>query len=651
MAVSINQRGVVYEFGPFRLDVKERLLLRDGEPVSLMPKAFDILVLLVENSGHLVDKNEILSQVWRDSFVEEGNLAQNVYLLRQAMADSRQQCSIETVRGRGYRFVGNVVESSEEITAREQTALVVVDQQIENIAPPALVVSESRLWPRLVALAVLVCALGAAVYFFVTKNATPENGFKAKSIAVLPFKALSNENLDEPLGLGMANSMIIKLSNLQQIPVLPTSTVFKYTGRETDPLIVGRELGVDAVLDGTIQRAGDRVRVTAQLLSVSDGKTLWSDKFDEKFSNIFAVQDSISERMAIALALQISGDDKKLLRKRYTDDTLAYQDYVRGLYFWNKRTEEGIRLSIQYFSDAVEKDPGFALAQAMLADSYALVGYYQYSLFPQKEAYQKARVAAQKALQMDETLSQAHIALATVKQFYDKDFDGAEESYRQAIALNPDSATAHHRYSQLLLVRGRLDDALIEIKLAQQLDPLSVAINNNLGYTLYLRRDYSQAEKFCRKAHETEPAAVQPLINLGMIYEQRGMIDEAFTVLNKARTLAATSVAQSDVLQALGHVYAVSGKKDEARKVLQALTQLSKQEEEAQLSKALVHSGLGEIDEAFQVLEVESKTWPATPTVVTLDPRLDSLRSDPRYQELVKPPGPLSGEMDNENWR
>jgi TolB-like protein/DNA-binding winged helix-turn-helix (wHTH) protein/Flp pilus assembly protein TadD len=648
MAVSTIKRGVVYRFGPFRLDVKERLLLRDGEPVSLMPKAFDILALLVENSGHLVDKNEILSHVWRDSFVEEGNLAQNVYLLRQALSSAKDHCSIETVRGRGYRFVGNVVESCDEIPSKDH-ATVIIDPPAENIAPA--IASGRRAWSRLAALAVIALALGAIIYFFVARNAATENRFKAKSIAVLPFKALSNENTDEPLGLGMANSMIIKLSNLQQIPVLPTSTVFKYTGRETDPLIVGRELGVDAVLDGTIQRAGDRVRVTAQLLSVADGKTLWSDKFDEQFSNIFAVQDSISERMAIALALQISGDEKKLLRKRYTEDTLAYQDYMRGLYFWNKRTEEGLRRAIEYFSDAVEKDPGFALSQAMLADSYALVGYYQYSLIPQREAYQKARVAAQKALQMDATLSQAHIALATVRQFYDKDFDGAESSYEQAIALNPDSATAHHRYSQLLLVRGRLDDALIEIKLAQQLDPLSVAINNNLGYTLYLRRDYAQAEKFCQKAHETEPAAVQPLINLGMIYEQRGMIDEAFTVLNKARTLAATSVARSDVLQALGHVYAVSGKKEEARKVLQALTQLSKQEEEAQLSKALVHSGLGEIDQAFQVLEEESKTWPATPTVVTLDPRLDSLRSDPRYQELVKPPGPLSEDREDEGLR
>ncbi|MEW6213345.1 MAG: winged helix-turn-helix domain-containing protein, partial [Acidobacteriota bacterium] len=293
MAVSTIKRGVVYQFGPFRLDVKERLLLRDGEPVSLMPKAFDILVLLVENSGHLVDKNEILSHVWRDSFVEEGNLAQNVYLLRQALANAKDQCSIETVRGRGYRFIGHVIESqTEEIPSRDH-ALVLVDQQIENIAP-ASVSGSRRMWPRIVALAVLVCALGAIIYFFVARNATTENSFKAKSIAVLPFKALSNENTDEPLGLGMANSMIIKLSNLQQIPVLPTSTVFKYTGRETDPLVIGRELGVDAVLDGTIQRAGDRVRVTAQLLSVADGKTLWSDKFDEQFSNIFAVQDSIS---------------------------------------------------------------------------------------------------------------------------------------------------------------------------------------------------------------------------------------------------------------------------------------------------------------------------------------------------------------------
>jgi TolB-like protein/DNA-binding winged helix-turn-helix (wHTH) protein len=405
-----NPTAGVYEFGPFRLDVEERLFSKDGEPVPLMPKSFDLLALLVRNSNHLLDKNELLNQVWPDSFVEESNLAQNIYLLRQALANgSHQECSIETVRGRGYRFNGNVVEILPDrlmLTAPDQASLAAMQEASLEKGLPRISSSPGRLQVRtftLAAIALAAIALASGVYFLFSRDRAPVAC--AKSIAVLPFKPLGIESNDELLGLGMADAMIIRLSNLQQIPVLPTSAIFKYTGRETDPLAAGRELGVEAVLDGTFQHAGDRVRVTAQLLNVSDGKLIWSDKFDEKFSDIFAVQDSISERMAIALALKISGDERKLLRKRYTENAEAYQDYARGIYFWNKRTEEGIRRSIKYFSDALEKDPGFALAQAMLADSCALVGYYQYSIFSRKEAYQKARAAASKALEMDESLA------------------------------------------------------------------------------------------------------------------------------------------------------------------------------------------------------------------------------------------------------
>jgi TolB-like protein/DNA-binding winged helix-turn-helix (wHTH) protein/Flp pilus assembly protein TadD len=652
MAVRLQGSGI-YEFGSFRLDVRERSLSRNGEPIPLMPKAFDILVTLVCNSGHLVDKTELLARVWPDSFVEESNLTQNIYLLRQALGeDSRQECSIETVRGRGYRFIGPVTEVRLPVPPAqdEENQLSTLPQVIQPrpVEPPRFSLIGHRHRATIAAAFLGVIALGLTLYFLRAKNDSVPPKMKAKSIAVLPFKALGSESYDEMLGLGMADATIVKLSKLQQIPVLPTSTVFKYTGREGDPLATGRELGVDAVLDGTIQHAGDRIRVTAQLLSVADGKLIWSDKFDEKFSNILAVQDSISERMAIALALEITGDEKKLLRKRYTDSTEAYEDYVRGLYFWNKRTEEGIRLSIKYFGDAVEKDSGFALAQALLADSYVLVGYYEFAIMPQREAYQRGRAAAIKALEMDDTLAEAHIALAAIKQFQDEDFEGAEASYRRALALSPDSATAHLRYSQLLLARGRVDEALAEIKMAQQLDPLSVAINNNLGYTLYLHRDYNKAEQYCQKAHETEPAAVQPLINLGMIYEQKGMIEEAVSVLNKARPLVANEAAQSDLLQALGHVYAVAGKKGEARKVIQELSELAKVEENAQFYRALVHTGLGEMDEAFQLLEEDSKSWSTTPTTLILDPRLDQLRSDPRYAELFKPAGPVSALRANE---
>jgi len=649
MAVSFNQDTQIFDFGPFRLDVRERLFLKNGEPVQLMPKAFDILVVLIRNNGHLVDKSELLKEVWPDSFVEEGNLTQNIYLLRQALGEeTRPACNIETVRGRGYRFVGEVREV---LHIEPITSLVEVPQQeaariepvagsdvIENrqIAFPS---NSSRRWLWARTLIGILLILGSVTfsYFLWSRNSaeTDQSGIKARSIAVLPFKAIGVEDDDELLGLGMADATIIKLSNLQQIPVLPTSTIFKYTGRERDPLTVGRELGVEAVLDGTVQHAKDRVRVTVQLLRVSDGKTLWSDKFDENFSNIFAVQDSISERLAQTLALKITNDNKKHLTKRYTEDTEAYQSYLRGLYFWNKRTQEGVELAIKYFDEAITKDPDFALAHALLADSYVLIGYYEYGRLNPDQAYEKGKQAASKALELDDTIAEAHVALAMIAQFYDHNQIAAEESYRRAISLNPDSATVHHRYSQFLHERGRFEESLAEIRLAQQLDPLSIAISNNLGYALYFRREFDQAEKYCQKAHEAEPRAAQPLIILGLIYEQKGKYDEAISTLNKAREVSGPTAVYSDLLEALGHVYAKSGRRQEAQKVLQQLDQLSKQNEDAQLSKAVVHTGLGEINQAFEALEKTSKSWDTPPVNLILDPRLDELRADPRYQELV----------------
>lgn len=650
MAVSFNQGSQVFDFGPFRLDVKERLFFKNNEPVQLMPKAFDILVVLVRNNGHLVDKGDLLKEVWPDSFVEEGNLTQNIYLLRQALGEeTRHQCSVETVRGRGYRFVGNVREVFE---IAPVSALIEIPQEKalaeKEIIPEtvrlekslaAQVASSSRkwLWARtLLGILLIVGSISFSYYLWSKSPADIEqSGIKAQSIAVLPFKALGVEKDHELLGFGMADATIIKLSNLQQIPVIPTSTIFKYTGRDLDPVAVGRELGVEAVLDGTVQHAKDRVRVTVQLIRVADGKTLWSDKFDENFSNIFAVQDSISERMAKALALKITNDNKKLLTKRHTEDTEAYEAYRRGLYFWNTRTQEAVMLAIKYFNEAIAKDPEFALAHALLADSYVLVGYYEYNLYPPDEAYQKGKAAALKALELDESIPEAHVALAMIAQFYEQNTIAAEDSYRRAISLNPDSATVHHRYSQFLHERGRFEESLAEIRLAQQLDPLSIAISNNLGYALYFKREFDQAEKYCQKAHEAEPRAAQPLIILGLIYEQKGKYEDAISTLNKAKNISGLGAVNSDLLEALGHVYAKSGRKLEAQKVLQQLDQLSKQNEDAQLSKAVVHTGLGEINEAFEALEKNAKSWDSPPAALILDPRLDELRSDPRYQELI----------------
>src|SRR6266498_2326675 len=301
-----------YEFGPFRLDARERLLLHDEEIVPLSPKTFDMLVALVENSGHLLEKNELMQTLWPDTFVEEGSLAQNISLLRKALDESESQKFIETVPRRGYRFVASVRKT-------------------------------------------------------------------IKSIAVLPFKSLGIDGGDEYLGIGIAETLTTRLSSLKLLTVRPTSAVLKYVSSEKDTVVAGRELEVDSVLEGSIRRLGKRIRVTARLVSVPDDSVLWADKFDENFTDIFKVEDSISGKVAEALALKLSGEQQKGLTKRYTDNAEAYQLYLKGRYFWNKRTEDGFNRGIAQFKQAVEKDSSYGLAYAGLADSYIGLTFYNFA--------------------------------------------------------------------------------------------------------------------------------------------------------------------------------------------------------------------------------------------------------------------------------
>jgi TolB-like protein len=317
-----------------------RLLLRNGKAVPLAPKVFETLVILVESSGHTLEKDELMKRLWPDTFVEESSLAQNIFQLRKALKEGRSgRRYIETVPKRGYRFsadVRKIMQSDDEAASSYPT--------------------NGR--------------------FLIKED---ETGLAVKSLVVLPFKPLGeNESVDEYLGLGMADATIIKLSGLRQLVVVPTSTMFKYAWRKNDPQAVGRKLGVDAVLQGTIQRAGERVRVTVQLISLNDGKTVWSGKFDEHFTDIFAVQDSISEQVAGALALRITGAERRHLRKRYTENTEAYQAYLMGLFFWNKKSKEGLNKALEYFQQAIEKDPNYALAYAGLADSYFWIAYSEF---------------------------------------------------------------------------------------------------------------------------------------------------------------------------------------------------------------------------------------------------------------------------------
>jgi DNA-binding winged helix-turn-helix (wHTH) protein/TolB-like protein/Flp pilus assembly protein TadD len=652
-----KQSKQLYEFGPFRLDVAERLFLKNEEPVALTPKAFEMLVVLVERSGHLVEKDELLKEVWRDQFVEESNLSQNIYLLRKALGEGATEHQyIETVPRRGYRFVADVREvraadapETNIIVEQRTSARILISEDdepetesaeagIEKKSLPALVAhTRSRASvTRLLLAGLIALALGASLlYFWKLKTAQPpaNAGSMPGRVAVLPFKPLGAESSDELLGLGMADATIIKLSNLQQMPVLPTSAVFKYTGREHDPLAAGRELGVDAVLDGTVQHAGDRVRVTVQLISLREGRTLWSAKFDEQFTNIFAVQDSISEQVAQALALQLTADERKQLTKRYTDNTEAYQSYLMGLYFWNKRTKDGLHKAIDYFQQAIERDANYALAYAGLADSYHLIVYYGYEPPPATESYRKAQAAAKRALELDETLAEAHTAMAMIQANYERDAAASEKSLKRALGLNPSYATAHQRYAWVLLGSGRLDEAIAEMRRAQQLDPVSLTINAALGSMFNFARRYDEAISQLQKTLAMDQSFSLARYNLGLAYMHKGMFDESVAEFQRAKELDPDS---TDAVESIGYVYAVTGRRQEARRVLASLQETAKRREVSRYNIALIYAALGETDQAFEWLEKAAADQSLQTIYLRFDPQLDALKADPRFNEFLR---------------
>jgi DNA-binding winged helix-turn-helix (wHTH) protein/Flp pilus assembly protein TadD len=578
---------VLYEFGPYLLDVREQLLLRDGQPLPLKPKLFDLLLVLVENSGHILHKNELMAKVWPNSFVEESNLTVSISALRKALGDGHNpHAYIETVPRRGYRFVAQVKE--------------VLDQRNQLLEETRLIGSYR------------------------------ETAAAREAIAVLPFRVISSKAGDEYLGLGMTDALITRISNLNQIVVRPTSAVRKYAFGEQNPIAAGQELRVSSVLDGSIQKFGKRIRVTVQLVNVHSGASLWAEKFDERFTNIFAVEDSISEQVASALVTRLSTEERIQLVKRYTENTQAHQAYLKGRFFLEKRAPDAIKKSIEYFDLAVRIDRDYALAYAGLADCYTLLGACE--LLPPKESAPKAEAAALKAVELDDNLAEAHAALGYCKMF-NWDWPAAERELKLAIELNPNAAIVHQRYSIYQRALRRFEEALEEGTKAVGLDPTSATRNASTGATLYFARRYDQAIEQLGQALELDSNHAFSRIVLGRAYEQKAMYDEAITEYEKISNLAGKS---AESLGHRGHLYAVSGRKEAAHELLDELEELSKKEYVPPYYTALIHTGLGEKDQALEWLENAYQEHDLTLVILDIDPMLDSLRGDSRFVSLLE---------------
>jgi TolB-like protein/DNA-binding winged helix-turn-helix (wHTH) protein/Flp pilus assembly protein TadD len=594
-----------YEFGQFRLDPAQRILLRGGELVPLTPKVFDLLLVLVENSGRLVGKEELMSAIWPDTFVEESSLTKNISVLRKMLCgDPGSAARIETLSKRGYRLVGDVrretVAGVEMVVRRRVRARLVTTEEF--------VEGDSEEPPRVRQLR----ATGADV----------------RTLAVLPFRTIGHNQAAEYLGPGLADVLITQLGNTGEIVVRPTSAILKYGESRPDSVRAGSELGVDAVVEGSVQLAGGRLRVTVQMVGVRDGVTLWADKFNAEFTDIFAVQDSISEQVVRALTLKLTDAKRAWLRKRYTESAEAYQSYLRGRYFWNKRNVEGFKKAVAWFEAAIEADPAYALAFAGLSDTYVLLASWGEQT--PREALPRARAAAERALEIDEELSEAHASLGNV--LYGMwDLGGAEAALRRAIELNPNYATARNRYAQVLVSLRRFDEAIAEMGRAQQLDPLSAMVNTAVGSPYFYARQYDRAVGQYRKVLELEPDFVPALFSLSSALSQQGSFGEAIEAAQKA---AEVTGRHPLIVAHLANMYAAAGRRDEALKELGAL--VSEGRAALPYALSLVYARLGDRERAIGLLEEAFESRNTHLHDLNIDPEFEPLRRDPRFISLVR---------------
>src|ERR1700719_77974 len=464
----------IYEFGAFRVDSGRRLL-------PLTPKAFDTLLYQVQHPDAVLEKETLMKAIWPDTTVEENNLSQSISALRRVLGGKQAEHRyIITVPGRGYRFVGPVKKHN----------------------PPATTTSAESI----------------------------------RSLAVLPFQPLVRDDRDPSLEMGMADTLTVRLSCIRDVIVRSISSVRKYADLQQDALLAGRELGVEAVLEGSLKRRGEKIRVTVRLLNVSNGASLWSETFDEEMTDIFTLQDAISERVVQALMLELSSEDKVRLNKRHTENTKAYQLYLKGRYYWWKSSPEEYNKSRDYFHRAVEEDPSYALAYCGLNSFY---GYgAAWGILPPDESWPKAEWAINKALDLDDQLAEAHLGVAALKMVYYLDWVGAEKEAKSAIKLNPGFDEIHYMYSFYLVVMRRFGEAIAEAKQALACNPFSVRIRQHLGYSLHCARDYDEAIRQYRKTLELDPNNFSAHEALGDVYERKGQYREALDLWNKAMILA-----------------------------------------------------------------------------------------------------------------
>lgn len=615
-----------YEFGPFRIDVAERLLMRNDEVVPLTPRVFDTLLVLVENPGHILTKGELMNSVWAETVVEEANLTKNISTLRKALGESANgKDYIETIPWRGYRFSEDVREignGSADLVIEEHTRSSIVIEEQTNELPTSS--RNTRVLFKTVAIFAFVAVVAGVVFWIASRDRQASSTPAITSIAVLPLENLSGDPSQEYFADGMTELLINNMARVRALRVISKASVMRYKGTTKPIGEIARELNVDAIVTGAVQRTEQRVRITAQLIHAATDTHIWARDYERDLTDVLKLQGEVSRDIAEGVRIQVTPDENARLSSERNVNPEAHQAYLLGRFHFSKNNEQDYRIAFEHFQRATRLAPDYAPGFAALSNAWLQLGIFD--IKPFKEVESPARAAALRAVELDDQLAEAHVSLGLLKYSYDWDWTGAEQEFKRALELDPGSLEGHRHYGRLLMCIGRHDEAVREGERAVELDPFSPETHTDLGRFLFRARRYNDAVSRLQRAVEMEPRSADANFRLGESYLELGRFDEGIAVFQKAQELTGTKGRWKS---GIARANAMMGRRDVARRML------SSPEIEG-YGRAEVLAALGDIDGAFAIIEKAVDERNSLLVILKEDPPMDKLRSDPRWAKLMR---------------
>jgi TolB-like protein/DNA-binding winged helix-turn-helix (wHTH) protein len=626
----------VVRFGPYEISLQSGEVRKAGVRIKVQQQPMKLLEILLERPGEVVSREELRSRLWPNESFGDFDQAVNVAIakLRGTFGDSADSpLYIETLPKRGYRFIADVTTVDADPVSNHSAAGELTGTDSGDRLPGAAKALAPQRWvgpSRWIALGLaLLLGLSALAAWVLRSNRSSSPGIR--SLAVLPLDNLSGDASQDYFADGMTDELITDLAQISALRVISRTSVMSYKGARKPLPEIARELNVDAVVEGTVLRSGDQVRITAQLIQATADKHLWAKSYEGNLQDTLAVQKRVAADIAEQIRIELTPQERAGLKDVKEVNREAYENYLKGRFFWNKRTPDGLKKAIDYFNQAIEEDPTYAPAYSGLAASYVILGAWQYAVLDPNEAYPRAKAAALKALELDNTLGEAHISLALATDMFVWDWEAAEREYKRGIELNPGYATGHQWYAEHLSEMGRNSEAIAEIRKAESLDPLSLIIGADVATLLVIARRYDEAIQHAQKTIELDSTFAVAHFALGMAYEQKRKFGGAITAFQKAVEFSGGNTAFKSNL---AHAYAVAGRRNDAVAILNELEERSKHEFLNPSEIALIYVGLDQKDQAMVWLE-KAYEGRFDPVILTW-PAFDPLRSDPRFQDLVR---------------